>query len=143
VVVGTAAALDPGFIPAALTAVGPARLAVGIDVRAGFIALRGWSETSARRGDDLAREVVGQGIETLVHTDIGRDGMMGGPDISGAGALQALGARVFASGGVAHADDIRAACAAGLDGMIVGRALYEGGLSLVEGLEAARCTSAR
>jgi phosphoribosylformimino-5-aminoimidazole carboxamide ribotide isomerase len=143
VVIGTAAALSPGFIPAALDALGPDRLAVGIDVRQGLLALRGWTETSSRRGDDLAREVVGEGIETLVYTDIGRDGMLQGPDLSGAVALRTLGARVIASGGIASTDDIRSACAAGLDGVIVGRALYEGRVSLSEGLEAASCSPVR
>jgi phosphoribosylformimino-5-aminoimidazole carboxamide ribotide isomerase len=143
VVVGTAAAMNPGFIPAAVGALGAHCLAVGIDVRQGLVALRGWSETSSRRGDDLAREVVGEGIETLVYTDIERDGMLRGPDLAGAVALRTLGAQVIASGGIASADDIRAACAAGLDGVIVGRALYEGRVSLAEGLEAAGCSPVR
>lgn len=143
VVIGTAAAMDRGLIPAALGAHGSDRLAVSIDVRQGLVAVRGWTETSSRRADDLAREVVGDGIAILVFTDIGRDGMLGGPNLSGAAELQAIGARVIASGGVASAADIKAACAAGLDGVIVGRALYEGRLSLAEGLEAATCSPVR
>jgi phosphoribosylformimino-5-aminoimidazole carboxamide ribotide isomerase len=86
--------------------------------------------------------VVREGIETLVYTDIGRDGMLGGPDLSGALELQNIGARVIASGGVASSGDIRAACEAGLAGVIVGRALYEGRLTLPQGLEAATCSTA-
>jgi phosphoribosylformimino-5-aminoimidazole carboxamide ribotide isomerase len=139
-VIGTAAALDPDFIPVAVGAVGPERLAVAIDARQGRVALRGWTETSSRRVDHLAREVIGHGVETLVYTDIDRDGMLCGPDLSGAIAVQALGARVIASGGVTSTDDIREACEAGLNGVIVGRALYDGRFSLAAGLKAARCS---
>jgi phosphoribosylformimino-5-aminoimidazole carboxamide ribotide isomerase len=83
--------------------------------------------------------VVREGIETLVYTDIGRDGMLTGPDLAGAVALQAAGARVIASGGVARAGDIRAACEAGLAGIIVGKALYEGLLTVPEAIQAAAC----
>ena len=143
VVVGTAAALDPTFVPDALSAFGAARLAVGIDARQGMVAIRGWTETSSRRADDLAREVVDLGIETLVYTDISRDGMLRGADVAGAVALQASGAKVIASGGITNVGDITAACAAGLAGVIVGRALYEGRLNLTEALEAARCSPVR
>jgi phosphoribosylformimino-5-aminoimidazole carboxamide ribotide isomerase len=140
VVIGTAAALDEDFIPAAVTAVGSSRLAVAIDVRGGYVAVRGWTETSGRRAQDLARNVIRQGIDTLVYTDIDRDGMLRGADLSGATALQSIGARVIASGGVAGLTDIQNACAAGLAGIIVGRALYEGQVDLVQAVEAARCS---
>ena len=141
IVIGTAAATDPAFVPAAVAAVGAERLAMGIDARAGFVAVRGWTETSTRRADELARQVVGDGIRTLIYTDIGRDGMLTGPDLAGAVELQSTGAQVIASGGVASVDDIRSACQAGLAGVIVGRALYEGRLSLPQGLDAARCSA--
>jgi phosphoribosylformimino-5-aminoimidazole carboxamide ribotide isomerase len=121
-------------------AVGTARLGVAIDVRAGYVAVRGWTETSRRPADDLAREVIQHGIDTLVYTDIDRDGMLGGPDLSGARELQAIGARVIASGGVARLADIHRACAAGVAGIIAGRALYEGHLNLAEAIEAAHCS---
>jgi phosphoribosylformimino-5-aminoimidazole carboxamide ribotide isomerase len=140
IVIGTAAAADPAFVPGAVAAVGAERLAMGIDARGGFVALRGWTETTTRRADDLAREVIRGGIQTVVYTDISRDGMLRGPDLSGAVALQRIGARVIASGGVTGTADIKAACEAGLAGVIVGRALYEGLLKLPEGLEAANCS---
>jgi phosphoribosylformimino-5-aminoimidazole carboxamide ribotide isomerase len=139
-VIGTAAVADPGFIPAAVAAVGANRLAMGIDVREGLVALRGWTATSSLRAEDLARKALAHGIETVVYTDISRDGMLGGSDLSGAAALQSTGARVIASGGVASVADIRAACKAGLAGVIVGRALYEGRLSVPEALKAAACS---
>jgi phosphoribosylformimino-5-aminoimidazole carboxamide ribotide isomerase len=139
-VIGTAAAADPGFVPDMLAAVGSARLAVGIDARNSMVAVRGWTETSTTRADDLARRVVQAGIETLIYTDIGRDGMLNGPDLAGAVSLRTVGARVIVSGGVAGSADVRAACEAGLDGVIVGRALYEGRLTLPEALQAAACS---
>lgn len=139
VVVGTAATMDPAFVPAAADAVGPERLAVGIDVRRGHVALRGWTQTSSRRAEELVREVVGHGVQTVVYTDIERDGMLQGGDLAGAVALQSAGARVVLSGGVTKSAEISAACAAGLNGVIVGRALYEGSLSLADGLRAAAC----
>jgi phosphoribosylformimino-5-aminoimidazole carboxamide ribotide isomerase len=141
VVIGTAAATDPGFVPAAIAEFGPERLAVGIDARGGWVALRGWTETSATLAEDLARRVVAAGIRTVIYTDIGRDGMLEGPDLSGAVALKATGAEVVLSGGVASAADIRHAAAAGLSGTIVGRAFYEGRLTLSEALDAAQPTS--
>ena len=141
VVVGTAAALDPSFVPAALAAAGAGRLAVGIDARAGLVAVRGWTETSTVRAEELVGRVAAEGVETVIYTDVSRDGMLQGPDIEGAVALQRLGVEVIASGGVSTLDDLRALCAARLAGAIVGRALYEGRFGLAEALEAARCES--
>jgi phosphoribosylformimino-5-aminoimidazole carboxamide ribotide isomerase len=139
-VIGTAAAADPNFVLDLLAEVGPARLAVGIDARNGLVAVRGWTETSATRAEDLARRVVHAGIETLIYTDIERDGMLTGPDLAGAVSLRTMGAQVIVSGGIAGSADVRAACQAGLDGAIVGRALYEGRLTLPEALQAAECS---
>jgi phosphoribosylformimino-5-aminoimidazole carboxamide ribotide isomerase len=140
-VIGTAAATDPGFVPEMLAAADPERLAVGIDARNGLVAVRGWTETSTVRAKDLAHQVVHAGIQTVIYTNIDRDGMLCGPDLAGAASLRAGGARVIVSGGIAGSGDVRAACQAGLDGVIVGRALYEGQLTLPEALQAAACSS--
>jgi phosphoribosylformimino-5-aminoimidazole carboxamide ribotide isomerase len=140
VVLGTVAAVDPDVVTRALDEWGPDRLAVGIDARAGYVAIRGWTETSGERAETLADRVATAGIQTVIYTDIDRDGMLGGPDLAGAATLRASGARVILSGGVATADDIRAACQAGLAGVIVGRALYEGRLTLPDALSAAHCS---
>ena len=140
-VIGTAAAADPDFVPTALSRLRGERLAVGIDAREGMVAVRGWTETSTIRADELAQRVVAAGIQTLIYTDISRDGMLSGPDIAGAVALQASGARVIVSGGVGGSADVRAACEAGVDGVIVGRALYEGRLRVSEAIQAAACSS--
>jgi len=133
-VIGTAAATDPAMLAAAIDVASPERLAVGLDARDGFVAIRGWTESSGLRVADLARDVVGLGIATLIYTDVARDGMLQGPDVSGAAALKAIGARVVASGGVATLDDLRRVGEAGLAGAIVGRALYEGRIALGEAL---------
>lgn len=126
VVIGTAAVRSPELVPAAVERAGSGRLAVGIDARAGMVAIRGWREETGERATDVAARVIAQGIRTLVYTDVARDGMLEGPDLAGAGALQALGADVIASGGVASLEDLRRARDAGLAGAIVGRAIYEG-----------------
>jgi phosphoribosylformimino-5-aminoimidazole carboxamide ribotide isomerase len=136
VVIGTAAAVDPSFVASAVSAMGSGRLAVGIDTREGKVAVRGWTETSTENAQELARRVVAEGIGTVIYTDIARDGMLGGPDLAGAAALLATGARVIVSGGIASLEDIRDAHASGLAGVIIGRALYEGRLSLTEALAA-------
>ena len=140
-VIGTAAASNASFVPAVLEEVSAERLAVGIDSRNGLVAVRGWVETSTTRVEDLAGRVLEAGIMTLIYTDIDRDGMLSGPDIAGAVALRAAGGKVIVSGGVSGSSDLRQACRAGLDGAIVGRALYEGKLTVSEALEAAACSS--
>jgi phosphoribosylformimino-5-aminoimidazole carboxamide ribotide isomerase len=137
VVIGTAAALDPAVVPAALAAVGNDRIAVGIDARDGRVAIRGWTETSSLTAEALAQRVSGDGVRTVIYTDVARDGMLAGPDLEGARRLTSAGLDVIASGGVAGLEDIRAAREAGLAGAIVGRALYEGRFGLAEALEAA------
>jgi phosphoribosylformimino-5-aminoimidazole carboxamide ribotide isomerase len=137
VVLGTAAALDPSLVPAVLAGEGPDRIAIGIDARDGQVAIRGWTETSNLTAEALARRVTADGARTIIYTDVARDGMLAGPDLEGARTLQQGGAAVIASGGVAGVADIRAVRDAGLAGVVVGRALYEGRLSLVEALEAA------
>lgn len=141
VVVGTSAVLDPAFVPAAIAEAGTARLAVGVDARDGMVAVRGWTETSTQRAEDLVRRVSADGVETVIYTDVSRDGMLQGADVAGALALQRGGTRIIASGGVSSLADVRAVRDAGLAGAIIGRALYEGRFDLAEALEAARCAS--
>jgi phosphoribosylformimino-5-aminoimidazole carboxamide ribotide isomerase len=136
VVIGTAAAMDPGFLTAVAAEFPTERLAVGVDARDGRVAVRGWTETSTLTAAELTSRALGSGIATIIYTDVARDGMLGGPDIAGAQALQRQGARVIASGGISSLDDLRRVAAAGLTGAIVGRALYEGRFDLSRALEA-------
>ncbi len=137
-VIGTGAASDPGFLGSVVASAPPGRVAVGVDARNGFVAVRGWTETSTLRAETLAKRAVAEGIPTVVYTDISRDGMLEGPDIVGAVSLQQVGARVIASGGISSLDDVRRVAEAGLAGAIVGRALYEGRIELGPALQAAR-----
>jgi phosphoribosylformimino-5-aminoimidazole carboxamide ribotide isomerase len=135
-VLGTAAVTDPALVPRALAHAGSGRLAIGLDARAGNVVIRGWVEATDLRAVDVCRRVLAEGARTVVYTDVARDGMLTGPDVAGATALQALGAEVIASGGVATVDDLRAVRAAGLAGAIVGRAIYEGRFTVAEALQA-------
>ncbi len=136
VVIGTAAAMDPGFLAGVAEEIPAERLAVGVDGRGGQVAVRGWTETSPLTTAELTSRALDSGISTIIYTDVARDGMLEGPDIIGAQALQRLGARVIASGGVSSLDDLRRIATAGLAGAIVGRALYEGRFDLSAALEA-------
>lgn len=136
VVIGTAAVTDPGVVAAAVTDHGAAAVAVGLDARDGMIALRGWTEQSSETLLGAATRVLGQGVRTLVYTDITRDGMLSGPDFAGCERLASLGAGVILSGGIASIDDIQTAREAGLAGVILGRALYEGKVDLRGALRA-------
>ena len=141
VVVGTAAAMEPDFLPVLVQALPAGRVAVGVDARDGRVAVRGWTETSALTAVELTRWALEAGIRTLIYTDVARDGMLRGPDLEGAVRLRQEGASVIVSGGVSSLGDLQRAAAAGLSGAIVGRALYEGRLELSEALRAAASPS--
>jgi len=141
-VIGTAAATDPSMLAAALDLAPPERLAVGVDARDGFVAIRGWTETSTLRAADVARDVVRLGITTLIYTDVARDGMLQGINWDATIALaEAISIPVIASGGFASMDDIRALLeprARKLQGAIAGRAIYDGRLNVEEALKLIR-----
>lgn len=143
VVVGTAAVEDPDLVEALAAR---HRVAVGLDARAGQVAVRGWHETSGATVVELARRFASVGVDAVVVTDIARDGVLAGPDLGGLAALlDDVEVPVVASGGVATAADVAAlAGLAGgpggnrqLAGVVVGRALYEGTLTLAAALAAA------
>lgn len=137
-VIGTAAVTDPELVAAAITAHGASRIAVGLDARDGRVAVRGWTAGSGESVHEVAARVRSSGVRTVVYTDIARDGMLGGPDLSGCAALQALGLEVIASGGFATLDDVRRAALAGVAGAILGRSLYERTIDLRDALAVAR-----
>jgi phosphoribosylformimino-5-aminoimidazole carboxamide ribotide isomerase len=142
VVVGTAAGADPDLLRQALDRWGSERVAVGIDARDDIVATHGWQQSSGVSALDLARRMHALGVMRVVYTDIGRDGTLSGVNAAACAALaQASGLAVIASGGVATLDDIRrvkAAEAGGVEGVIVGKALYAGQVDLVEALEVVR-----
>lgn len=136
-VIDPVTAVDERGIESAIEILGTHRTAIGLDARGGFVTLGGWTETSDIRTADVARRASAAGIRTAVYRDLARDGMLSGPDIAGAAALQAEGLGAIVSGGVASLADLVAAREAGLAGAIVGRALYEGRFSLADALQAA------
>jgi phosphoribosylformimino-5-aminoimidazole carboxamide ribotide isomerase len=136
-ILGSVAATDPALIPFGLELLGAPRVAVGLDARNGFVALRGWQQSSTLMARDVAIRVAQEGVATIIYTDIARDGMLSGPDFVGAVELQsASGAGVILSGGVGSLDDLTRAKATAVAGVVIGRALYEGRFTLPQALAA-------
>ena len=126
-VIGTAVVEQPDLLPAALRRWGAEHLAAGLDARGGLVQVRGWQSGSGIPAVDLAQQLASAGLKWLVFTDIARDGLQTGINLPATTSLaNQSGLQVIASGGVAGMADIQAACTAGLPGIIVGRALYEG-----------------
>lgn len=135
VVVGTAAVKEPALVEAALEAFGAERVALAIDARGGKVRTHGWREATEMTPTELGRAWAERGIRRVIFTDVSRDGMGSGLNVEGTVALaQATGLRVIASGGVASLDDVRRSREAGLSGVIIGRALYEGQIALRDAL---------
>lgn len=141
VVIGTAALDDPELVRTAARN-NPGRIVVAVDARDGMVATRGWADVSNVPVADLARRFEDAGVAALLFTDVGRDGMLKGCNVEATVALaRAVSIPVIASGGVTDVRDIEALrghVADGIEGVITGRALYDGRLSLGEALEAAR-----
>ena len=117
----------------------PGRLVLGIDAREGRVAVRGWKETSTVAAAELARQFAGVALAAVIYTDIAADGMLAGPNLAAlAEMLAAVDVPLVASGGVTTKEDVARLAATGVAGCIIGRALYEGTLSLPEALAAAR-----
>ncbi len=135
VVVGTRAAESEAFVSELVAALGD-RIAVGIDARQGRVAIKGWVDTTGTSALALARRMEALGVATLIHTDVGTDGMLAGPNFEAQDAmLGAVRAKVIASGGVGCREDAIRLLAMqkgrpNLDGIIVGKALYEGRVAL-------------
>jgi phosphoribosylformimino-5-aminoimidazole carboxamide ribotide isomerase len=131
VIIGTAAVKNPGFLQDACTAFG-GHIIVGLDARDGKVATDGWSKMSHHDVIDLAKKFEDYGVESIIYTDIGRDGMLTGINIDATVKLaQALTIPVIASGGLSNMADIEALCAVedeGVEGVICGRAIYSGDL---------------
>ena len=134
VVIGTRAAESTEFVKEMARRLGGDRIVVGIDARDGMVAVKGWTEASARSALDLAREVSAAGVGAIVYTDIATDGMMAGPNFAALDAmLEAVDCAVIASGGVSRPEDlVRLAERKKLHGAIIGRALYDGVIHLTE-----------
>ncbi len=131
VIIGTAAVRNPGFLQDACTAFG-GHIIVGLDARDGRVATDGWSKLSGHEVVDLAKKFQDYGVESIIYTDIGRDGMLSGVNIEATVRLaQALTIPVIASGGLSNMVDVEKLCAVegeGIEGVICGRAIYSGDL---------------
>ena len=138
VILGTVALRDPELVKTACRKF-PDRVAVGIDARDGFVAVEGWAEVSEMTAVDLADKFEDAGVAAIIYTDIGRDGAMGGPNVEATTALAArISTPVIASGGVSSMEDLTALKSAGgglLEGVISGRAVYDGRIALVDAIK--------
>jgi phosphoribosylformimino-5-aminoimidazole carboxamide ribotide isomerase len=136
-VVGTRALKEPAWFRQ-MTRRFPRQLVLGIDARGGRVSTDGWLETSETEATELARQLADEPIAAIVYTDIATDGMMAGPNVPAMEAMQrAVDCPVIASGGVTTVDDVRRLARAGMAGCIIGRALYEGTITIRDALAAA------
>ena len=138
VILGTMAVEQPDLLTRLVREHGD-RIIVAIDARDGVVAYRGWQTSEGHLpATDFARRMVEIGVQTFLHTDIGRDGMLSGPNVEATRALaSSVEAGVIASGGIASLDDVRTLAALGLPnllGVVVGRALYDGRIDLAEAI---------
>ena len=134
VIIGTAAAENPAMVEASC-ARWPGQIAVGIDAKNGIVATRGWVESAGMTATELALRMKEFGVRDIIYTDVSRDGMMQGPNVTATAALvQATGMDIIGSGGVSRLDDLAALRDAGCAGAILGKALYEGAFTLPEAI---------
>ena len=138
VIIGTAAVTNPGFLHEACFSF-PGQIIVGLDAKDGDVAINGWEKMTGHNVIDLAQKFEDYGVESIIYTDIGRDGMLTGVNIDATVKLSAaLKIPVVASGGVSNLDDIKALCEVaniGIRGVITGTAIYKGTLNFKEANE--------
>ena len=135
-IIGTQAVKEPELVGRACKSF-PGQVMVGLDAKEGQVAIKGWAEITEYRVEGLAKRFEDDGVSAIVYTDIGRDGMMTGPNLDATRALaEAISVPVVASGGITNLDDVYALCAlahSGITAAITGRAIYEGTLDFAEG----------
>ena len=138
VILGTAAVTEPGFVEAAVTKYGD-KIAVGIDIKDGFVAIKGWIVKSEENAMDFTEKMEKLGVKTMICTDISKDGAMQGAnhelyrDLS-----RQFSMNIIASGGVSSMDDVQRLSKLGIHGAIVGKAYYTGAIDLAEAIEVAK-----
>ena len=138
VILGTAAVTESGFVERAVEKYGE-RIAVGIDIKDGFVAIRGWTEKSDWNAFDFCHKMQNIGVKTLICTDISKDGAMSGSNHELYGRLmKSFDMNIIASGGVSSVEDIRRLADVGLYGAIVGKAYYTGAIDLGKAIEVAK-----
>ena len=138
VILGTAAVTEPGFVEEAVKKYGD-KIAVGIDIKDGFVAIKGWTEKSALNAMDFAGRMEDLGVKTLICTDISKDGAMEGANHHLYKTLsQQFSMNIIASGGVSSMEDVKRLSAMGIHGAIIGKAYYTGAIDLAEAIEVAK-----
>ena len=138
VILGTAAVTDPAFLQAAVAKYGE-KIAVGIDIKDGFVAIKGWTEKSEKDALEFAAEMQSLGVKTLICTDISKDGAMEGANHQLYKALsERFGMRIIASGGVSSMEDVKILAAMDIHGAIIGKAYYTGAIDLTQAIEVAK-----
>ena len=138
VILGTAAVTDPAFLQAAVAKYGE-KIAVGIDIKDGFVAIKGWTEKSEKDALEFAAQMQNLWVKTLICTDISKDGAMEGANHGLYKTLsERFGMQIIASGGVSSMEDVKRLAAMGLHGAIIGKAYYTGAIKLKEAIEVAK-----
>ena len=138
VILGTAAVTDPAFLSEAVARFGE-HIAVGVDIKDGCVAIKGWRETSALEAFDFCRKLESLGVKTVICTDISKDGAMQGTNHALYDAMRKeLGMQIIASGGVTDLTDIKRLAAMNLYGAIIGKAYYTKAISIKEAIEVAK-----
>lgn len=138
VILGTAAVTEPGFVEAAVAKYGD-KIAVGIDIKDGFVAIKGWTVKSEENAMDFTEKMEKLGVKTMICTDISRDGAMLGTNHDLYRELsQRFGMNIIASGGVSSIDDVARLAKLGIHGAIVGKAYYTGAIDLANAIEVAK-----
>ena len=138
VILGTAAVTEPGFVEAAVAEFSD-RIAVGIDIKDGFVAIKGWTVKSEENAFDFTEKMEKIGVKTLICTDISRDGAMQGTNHELYRELsQRFGMDIIASGGVSSLEDVERLAKLGIHGAIVGKAYYTGAIELKKAIEVAK-----
>ena len=137
-ILGTAAVNDEAFLKEALARYGD-KIAVGVDIKDGFVAIKGWTEKSSLDALAFCEKMEKMGVKTIICTDISKDGAMKGANHELYRTLsQRFGVQIIASGGVSSIEDVKKLAALGIYGAIIGKAYYTGAISLKEAIEVAK-----
>ncbi len=135
IILGTAALNDPGFVKEAVKKYGK-KIAVGIDAKDGKVAINGWMNISTVKYTDFAKQMEDIGVETIIFTDISKDGTLGGPNLEQLSRIQdAVSCKIIASGGIKNIEDLQSINKMGIYGAITGKAIYAGNINLKKAIE--------
>ena len=136
VVFGTAAVRDPHLVSMACDKLGPEAVVVSLDARDGNVAVQGWSETASVAAEELVKSMAQAGVRRFIYTDISADGTLVGPNVEAVAALmEAASTPIICAGGIASMDDLERLAEVGVEGAIVGIALYRGTIDLAEAVK--------